>query len=235
MDKLQKFDDVVKPYLTFLNNQYVSAVLYIILIVYASLAAPRLPHNIAKLFDNPVVKLVLFFLIVYLAKHDATIAIIASVGVLISLMTLNRYTANSEMMSIVSRDNMINNLDKCNDWNCDNEEQPQVMSMDNPWENRNVEENGRPYLEGNPSGNLHPFNGLSEEEKVREIMNEKAMIESQINRPLSENELKDLCANMANAPAPVIGRIGQNATTVLNNEKNIEGYDQTESSTYASV
>ena len=73
------------------SEEYVNAFLMIILIAYASLAAPRLPENIARLFDYPLTKLIVFFLIVYLAKHNVSVAIVSAVAVLITLMTLNNW------------------------------------------------------------------------------------------------------------------------------------------------
>jgi hypothetical protein len=120
MNKLSEFSDsfdkLVSPRISFLNNEYVNAILMIVLIAYASLAAPRLPRSVAKLFDSPITKLIFFFLIVYTAKHNAGVAIIAAIAVLVSLMTLNRYVS-AEMMSNLGT--MEANLDKCNGWDCD--------------------------------------------------------------------------------------------------------------------
>jgi hypothetical protein len=119
MNKLSEFSDsfdrYVSPKISFLNNEYVNAFLMIILITYASLAAPRLPRSVAKLFENPLTKLIIFFLIVYTAKHNAGVAIIASIAVLVSLMTLNRYVHEESMSNLGT---MESNLDKCNGWDC---------------------------------------------------------------------------------------------------------------------
>ena len=61
----------------------------IVLIAYASLAAPRLPENIVRMFDHPLTKLVVFFLIVYLAKYNAGVAIVAAVAVLVTESEVN--------------------------------------------------------------------------------------------------------------------------------------------------
>lgn len=100
------FDKTVNSALGFIgkDNSYVSAALSIVLIVYASLAAPKLPQSIAKLFDYAWFKIIVFFLIALTARHQPTVAIIAAVAVLISLQTLNLYKVNSEMMAIVTAD-----------------------------------------------------------------------------------------------------------------------------------
>lgn len=100
---MQDFDNTVKGYLSFLDNQYVKTGLALFLILYASLAAPRLPEYIAKLFDNMFFKLLIFFLIAYVAQSSPTVAIIAAIAVMVSLMTLSRYKFNAEMMNVVNR------------------------------------------------------------------------------------------------------------------------------------
>ena len=62
---MESFDNIVKNYTTWLDNPYVSGALIVFLIVYASMAAPRLPMYVAKLFDYTLVKLLMFFLWVF--------------------------------------------------------------------------------------------------------------------------------------------------------------------------
>jgi len=89
-----QFDSIVNQYLSVFDNEYASAGLSLFLALYAGLAAPRLPENIARLFDNNMFKFVIFFLIVYSSRKNPTIATIAAIGVMVSLMTLERYNAN---------------------------------------------------------------------------------------------------------------------------------------------
>ena len=97
---MDAFDSNVKKYLSVLDNQYVSAALTLLLIIYAGVAAPKLPSNVAKWFDKTWFKLVVFFLIVYTSRKNVTVAIVAAVAVLISLMTLNKWK-NIELMESV--------------------------------------------------------------------------------------------------------------------------------------
>jgi len=108
MDKLESavktFDNTVKGWLSFVdNNEYVTAALTIFLIVYASYAAPKLPPYILKLFDNPLFKLLIFFLIVYTAKKNPTVAIVAAVGLMVTLHALNKLKLDQMMMSLVCK------------------------------------------------------------------------------------------------------------------------------------
>ena len=61
----------------------------IFLILYASLAAPKLPRSIAIYFDNTWFKLVFMFFIGYLTTKDVSVAIIAAVALLVTLQTLS--------------------------------------------------------------------------------------------------------------------------------------------------
>ena len=46
-----------------LGNPYLSTALTLFLVLYAGLAAPNLPHFIASLFENPLFKFLILFLI----------------------------------------------------------------------------------------------------------------------------------------------------------------------------
>jgi len=100
---MQRFDDSVKSYLGFLDNEYVSATLSIVLILYAGLAAPRLPEQVAMWFDNILVKLVVFFLIAYTGRKNPTVAAIAAVGLMVTLQTVNRYFTNKKMEGAIQQ------------------------------------------------------------------------------------------------------------------------------------
>lgn len=100
---MDRFDNTVKNWLSVIdNNEYLSGGLAIILILYASLAAPQLPESIARLFDHPLVQLLVFFLIGYGAKKDPTVAIIAAIAVMITLQTLNRFKFNRQIMGAMT-------------------------------------------------------------------------------------------------------------------------------------
>jgi hypothetical protein len=102
---MEEFDSAVKKYTSFLENEYVSAGLSLFLIVYASLVAPKLPDYIVNLFDYTFVKLLMFFLIVYISRKNATVAIIAAVAVLVSIMTLNKLKLGEQFKSINASNN----------------------------------------------------------------------------------------------------------------------------------
>lgn len=109
---VQTFDSKVSGLLSVLDkNQYISAALTIFLIVYASMAAPQLPEYIARLFDNMWFKLLILFLIAYSAQRNPTIAIIAAIGLMVTLQVLNRYKFNEMLMGYIkAKEHMQANL-----------------------------------------------------------------------------------------------------------------------------
>ena len=87
------FDIYADKYLSFLDNEYVSSGLILFLILYASVIAPKLPSNITSYFKHPLIQLILFFIIVFLAKKDVSLALITAVAVLVTIMVVN-YNCN---------------------------------------------------------------------------------------------------------------------------------------------
>lgn len=100
---VRAFDSSVKNALSILDrNEYVSAALTIFLILYAGLAAPQLPEYVANLFDNPLFKLLILFLIAYSANKNPTVSVIAAIGLMISIHTLNRIKLNKGLLAMMA-------------------------------------------------------------------------------------------------------------------------------------
>lgn len=92
MEAVNSVLKVADSYLSVLHtNQYVSATVSIFLILYASLAAPKLPPFIASLFENTLFKVLIFFLILAVRSYNPTVALLVAIGFLISLQTLSKY------------------------------------------------------------------------------------------------------------------------------------------------
>jgi hypothetical protein len=73
----------------FIENKYVKAVLYIILILYASVIAPKLPDWLIPYLENSIVKIVIVFIIGLLATQDPIAAIIATIGVTVTYLFIS--------------------------------------------------------------------------------------------------------------------------------------------------
>jgi len=102
MDVIKKLTHTVSDSLDYLNNnRIVSSVLGLFLILYASLAAPKLPSNVSAWFDNVWFKLGFMFLIAYMATRDPSVAIIAAVALLVTLQTLSAHRTTAVMVNAV--------------------------------------------------------------------------------------------------------------------------------------
>lgn len=100
---VDKFDGAVNNAMSvFVQNDFLSTGLTMFLILYASMAAPRLPENIARMFDNVFVKFIILFLIAYNVKRNPTAALIASMGFMITILTINKYDINKKATSLIN-------------------------------------------------------------------------------------------------------------------------------------
>lgn len=104
MSSIEAFDYNVRQSLSFFNNEYIKIGLAVFLLLYASMAAPKLPGYIAKLFDYTLFKLFIFFLIIYISKQDATLAIITAIAIMAALMALSKFNSNQEAMTDIKDD-----------------------------------------------------------------------------------------------------------------------------------
>jgi hypothetical protein len=62
-----------------LENQYVTAVLVLVLVLYGSLARPNIPPILQNLFENPIFRVLLLALIVYRGNQNPQLAIVVAV------------------------------------------------------------------------------------------------------------------------------------------------------------
>lgn len=101
---VQNFDNTLNRWLSVVDrNEYVSAIVTLFLILYAGLAAPRLPMHIARLFEHPLFQLLIFFLIIYSAQRSPTVAIVAAIGLMVSLNTLTRHKMNNQLVQVLQQ------------------------------------------------------------------------------------------------------------------------------------
>lgn len=103
---MSSFDDFVKKHTTFLENEYVAGTLTLFLIVYASMAAQRLPSYISNLFTNSVFKVIMFFLIVYMYNKKASVALVSAIALMVALMLLEKVNVQTtEKMTPLTNNN----------------------------------------------------------------------------------------------------------------------------------
>ena len=91
MEAAQKSAKTIK---NVLDNVYVSGAIKIFIILYAVLAAPKLPSWIAKLFHHSVFQVVVFALIAYTATKDVGISLLIAVAFFVSFHAYTRHLLN---------------------------------------------------------------------------------------------------------------------------------------------
>lgn len=89
------------------ENATVSATVGLFLVLYAGMAAPKLPKNIAILFDNYAFKMTIMFLIAYMSSKNSSIAIVATVALVVSLQTLSMYQTNDIILDAIKDKDML--------------------------------------------------------------------------------------------------------------------------------
>jgi len=72
-----------------LDNTYVSAVLTLFLILYASLARPQLPNFMLNLFDNPLFRMLFLFGLAFMASRNVQVALLVAVAFTVTINLLS--------------------------------------------------------------------------------------------------------------------------------------------------
>ena len=105
MDTVNDFSRSVDNFLkNVYSNKTANAVIGLFLVLYAGLAAPKLPSSVAKIFGNSVFKFVFLFLIAYMASRNISVAIIASVALAISMQTFSYHQATQKVQDVVEEE-----------------------------------------------------------------------------------------------------------------------------------
>lgn len=89
------------------NNSYVSLALQVLLIIYIMNLAPKLPLNVMKFLNNPLIVVAALFLIIYTSTKNATTAILLAVAVVVTMHTINKYKNMSSLLNTIN--NNVNN------------------------------------------------------------------------------------------------------------------------------
>lgn len=94
MSSATEFEKIIAPVI---NNKVIHTIFVLFITLYGGLAAPKLPRKIANLFDNEIFKLIIIFGIAYTATKDTSIALMCTMGLLISLNTLTVHKINDKI------------------------------------------------------------------------------------------------------------------------------------------
>jgi hypothetical protein len=88
---MEQFNTIVNQNLGWVHeNKYVLPVLSLFLGMYAALARPKLPNFIAKLFENPVFRLVVISYIIYRGNKDPQLSLMIAAAFLITMHMVNK-------------------------------------------------------------------------------------------------------------------------------------------------
>ena len=72
------------------SNRYYSSIITLVLILYTSVIAPKLPNSILKLFDYSIFRVLILSLVLYYGNKNTKLSIIIAVGFIISMNLLSK-------------------------------------------------------------------------------------------------------------------------------------------------
>jgi hypothetical protein len=88
-DYLNAYNRTLSPLLAPLDTPVGSSIARLFLVLYGGLAAPHLPPSILAYFDNPIFRIVIMALILWLSLKDPVTSILLATAFLVSMNTLS--------------------------------------------------------------------------------------------------------------------------------------------------
>lgn len=101
----------------FRQNPYVSGFVMLFFLAYGGLIAPKLPVEVAVLFDHTLFKVVFLFLLLLVFRQNPTISLLMAVAFVLTMQTLSNYRIVNLTNSISSALNSIKPTDNFADIN----------------------------------------------------------------------------------------------------------------------
>jgi hypothetical protein len=83
------------------NHKILNTVVGMLLVLYAAMAAPKLPESVAKVFNNSYFKIGIMFMIGYLANRDPSTSIIVAVALFVTLQTASSHDNVNKIVNAV--------------------------------------------------------------------------------------------------------------------------------------
>jgi hypothetical protein len=108
MDLVNSIIDTTEQHLNILmDNTYLSAIIKVLLIMYACLIAPKLPPTVLQFLDNTLVKILVVVIMVFTIKKDLGVGLLIAVGFIMTFQLINKNKLNvlSEIKNIYSGGN----------------------------------------------------------------------------------------------------------------------------------
>ena len=121
------------------DNKLLRTVICLILVLYASLCAPKLPRSLIRFFDNTIIKLFFIIVIAYIALKDPTIALVLVTILVISLQTVAYHDTAKDAIKKMNNFSLVkvlhkiifiltDTINKLNSVNIDNEEKQELVN-----------------------------------------------------------------------------------------------------------
>lgn len=98
---LAPLEKTLQPLNNFLRNEYVTAVVALFVVLYASNVAPRLPDVVMDLFNNPIFRVFVLFLVAYIANKNPAIALLVAIAFVVTLNVINRQEAEEGFLDVI--------------------------------------------------------------------------------------------------------------------------------------
>lgn len=98
---IASLEKTLSPLNNFLRNEYVTGVVALFVVLYASNVAPRLPNVVIDLFNNPIFRVFVLFLVAYVANKNPAVALLVSVAFVVTLNVINRQEAEEGFLDVI--------------------------------------------------------------------------------------------------------------------------------------
>jgi hypothetical protein len=135
-----------------LTNKTTVGALSLFLILYAALAAPKLPYSVTNKMDNIYVKIVIVLFIAFLASKNIAVGIIATIALVMTIQSISRNRKIKKLGEIINNSeesNVKDMIKKMNDVTSEvDNDQVDITNDEN-----NIDEINQPYEEVNQNTN----------------------------------------------------------------------------------
>jgi multisubunit Na+/H+ antiporter MnhF subunit len=85
-------------YLT--ENKYVYTAIFTLIILYSNMLGPDLPDNIVELLDNPIMRIIVFALVGYIANKNVGISLIIALVFIVVLNYISEKKIKNDLKKV---------------------------------------------------------------------------------------------------------------------------------------
>jgi hypothetical protein len=100
---LAKIDKLLKPVSKLMSNKYAVTYINIILILYASMVAPKLPSMIKTVLMSKIGQIIILALIALVGNNSPSTSLLMAIGFIVSMMALNKLETIKGLDKIINR------------------------------------------------------------------------------------------------------------------------------------